>query len=230
MSREKILGKIRALLAKTIENGCTEFEALSALEAAQNMIDAYEVTDADLELKGEKAEVRLHAAKDPHHVRDFLAKAIGVFSNCEVWRKSNGDIEYCGIGSDTDLAGWLHVSLASFVDREILRYLRVVRREGYVGPNSKLINGFVSGCCGRISQRLLELHDKSVPTSNGRALVVAKKALIDEKLEELGISTKPRTVRTKKSPDAYLAGQTVGDNANFGRPIEGNGPTTKLLR
>jgi len=48
MTNEKTLNKIRALLAKTIENGCTEAEAMAAIEMARAMMDAYEVTEADL--------------------------------------------------------------------------------------------------------------------------------------------------------------------------------------
>jgi hypothetical protein len=39
--RDELLAKIRALLAKTIENGCSEHEALAALSKARAMKDAY---------------------------------------------------------------------------------------------------------------------------------------------------------------------------------------------
>jgi len=37
IERESVLNKIRALLAKTMENGCSEAEALAALGKAQAM-------------------------------------------------------------------------------------------------------------------------------------------------------------------------------------------------
>ena len=48
IERDKILSKIRGLLAKTLEAGATEPEAMAALEMAQNMMTAYEVTEAEL--------------------------------------------------------------------------------------------------------------------------------------------------------------------------------------
>ena len=52
--RESVLNKIRALLAKTIENGCSEAEAMAALGKAQAMKDAYAVTEAELNLTKEE--------------------------------------------------------------------------------------------------------------------------------------------------------------------------------
>jgi Protein of unknown function (DUF2786) len=46
VNRESILKKIRALLAKTTANGCTEPEMLAAIDMARAMMDAYEVTEA----------------------------------------------------------------------------------------------------------------------------------------------------------------------------------------
>jgi hypothetical protein len=66
--REGLLDKIRGLLAKTIENGCTESEALAALAKARAMMDAYAVGDDELDLtKEEKAILRREppGTKDP---------------------------------------------------------------------------------------------------------------------------------------------------------------------
>jgi hypothetical protein len=49
---DKVLGRIRALLAKTVENGCTEGEASSAAEMASRMLSAHNVSMAELEATG----------------------------------------------------------------------------------------------------------------------------------------------------------------------------------
>jgi len=53
-NREALLNKVRALLAKTITNGCTQPEALTALAKARAMMDAYEITEEDLRLAKEE--------------------------------------------------------------------------------------------------------------------------------------------------------------------------------
>jgi hypothetical protein len=57
MDRNSLLEKIRALMSKTTENGCTEAEALAALDKARALMDAYEVTDEDLQLSKAEAAV-----------------------------------------------------------------------------------------------------------------------------------------------------------------------------
>jgi hypothetical protein len=43
------------LLAKTIENGCTEAEAMAAIEIAQKLMTEHEISLEDLKLEDEKA-------------------------------------------------------------------------------------------------------------------------------------------------------------------------------
>jgi Protein of unknown function (DUF2786) len=73
--REGLLDKIRGLLAKTLENGCTESEAMAALDKAHAMMAAYDVSENELSLtKEEKAILRREppGTKDPHRIKWFL--------------------------------------------------------------------------------------------------------------------------------------------------------------
>jgi hypothetical protein len=45
INRDNLIQQIRALMNKTVTNGCTEPEALAALDKARAMMDAYEVTE-----------------------------------------------------------------------------------------------------------------------------------------------------------------------------------------
>jgi hypothetical protein len=71
-NRNSIIDKIKALLAKTTANGATEAEMLSALDKASAMMDAYDISDEELQLtKNETA--MMHAdppdLKDPHKIK-----------------------------------------------------------------------------------------------------------------------------------------------------------------
>jgi uncharacterized protein DUF2786 len=106
IERESVLNKIRALLAKTMENGCSEAEAMAALGKAQAMRDAYAVTEAELNLtKEEKAILRREppGTKDPHRIKWFLVGAVSKFCNCRCWRErraKGGGLVFCGLPSD----------------------------------------------------------------------------------------------------------------------------------
>ncbi len=233
--REGLLGKIRALLAKTTENGCTESETMAALDRARAMMDAYAVTESELALtKEEKAILRREppGTKDPNRIKWFLVGPVSRFCNCEGWRRrrdSGGGIVFCGLPSDAQFASWLLDSLANFVQAEVVNFL--IDAEPSNEDRRAAIRGFVLGVTDRIGQRLDELCEQSatVATSNAKALVVVKNAAVQAKLDELGIK-----FRTDSSCcgggelSSYGAGQAAGDRASFGRPMSGRNATLQL--
>ena len=235
IERESVLNKIRALLAKTMENGCSEAEALAALGKAQAMRDAYAVTEAELNLtKEEKAILRREppGTKDPHRIKWFLVGAVSKFCSCEGWRRrrdDGGGIVFCGLPSDAQFASWLLDTLANFVQAEIVNFL--MEAEPSNEDRSAAIRGFVLGATDRIRQRLNELCKQSaaLATSNAKALVVVKNAAVQAKLDELGI----RFCGGSSSCGAwdgasYQAGMAAGNRASFGRPVSGNNATLRL--
>jgi Protein of unknown function (DUF2786) len=190
INRSGLYDKIRALLAKTTENGCTEAEMCAALDKAQAMIDAYAVTDQELGLSKKEAAV-LHSepkdATDPHKIKWQLCLGIENFCGVKIWRNRDAGYQFCGMKSDVEFAMWLLDHLTDFVHAELYAHLI-----GCLAPKSErkqIINGFVFGCCQRIEARMHELCKRSerTQTSNGRELVVIKSGAIDAKLKELGI-------------------------------------------
>src|SRR6516165_8665710 len=92
-NQEKMFDKIRALLNKTTENGCTEEEALAALAKARALMDTYEVTEADLQLtKEEGVTLRKGSSNDPHHVKWNMISAVAKFCDCKCWRDREGKL------------------------------------------------------------------------------------------------------------------------------------------
>jgi Protein of unknown function (DUF2786) len=176
INRDAMIDKVKALMSKTVINGCTEHEALAALDMARALMDAYELTEADLQLtKDEEAILRSEppGSLDPHKIKFMLLRAVAAFSGCKAWKGPEG-LVFCGLPADARLATWLLDTLAAFVQAELARHLM-----GCVAPKGErrsVINGFVTGCCGRISKRLNTLCTQSVSatTSNGRELVVIK--------------------------------------------------------
>ena len=78
-NRNSIIDKIKALLAKTTENGATEAEMLSALDKASAMMDAYDISDEELQIAKDEA-VTQHedppVLKDPHSIKWRLSYAV----------------------------------------------------------------------------------------------------------------------------------------------------------
>jgi hypothetical protein len=237
IERDKLLTKIRGLLAKTLDAGCTEEEAMTALAKAQALRDAYEVTEAELNLtREEKAILRSEppGTKDQHQIKWQLLLGIEQFCNVKTWRRNRkhkgGGLVFCGLPTDVQFATWLLDHLAGFVQTELVEFLMEAApsHEG----RKDAIKGFVAGCCERISDRLEELSKQSavVATSNARALVVVKDAAIKAKMKELDIHLRSAggCCGMGGDPSSYRAGNAAGDRATFGRPVTGRNATLRL--
>lgn len=210
-----ISARIRALLAKTTSNGCTEEEALSAAAKAQELLQTYQLSLTDLELQAEGTET-LFTPADNKNIKALLANAIAFYTDCKVWSSKESSIKgikYLGLRSDSDFAIWLTESLAIFVESAALEWLLEEGGEGYD------VGVFVRGACERISERLREAK-RGTSTGESRALVTTKNAIVERAFNELGITLRTQYYRAASgSEQAYQAGKTAGDNANFGRPV-----------
>jgi hypothetical protein len=235
VERESLLSKIRALLAKTMEAGCTEEEAMTAVAKARAIMDAYAVTDAELNLTKEEKAILRHeppGTKDPHRIKWNLSSAVSKFCNCESWRErrdKGGGMVFCGLPSDAQFATWLLDTLTAFVQAEIFKFL--IEAQPSNEDRRDAIRSFVLGCTDRISERLRELCEQSAAhaNSNARALVVIKDAAVQAKLNELDIHF--RNVSCGGCPGdqaSYRAGEAAGDRASFGRPVSGRNATLRL--
>lgn len=231
MDRSRLLDKIRALMSKTTDNGCTEQEALAALDKARAMMDAYEVTEADLQLTKEQAAVlrsEPEGTTDPHGIKRGIASAVAKFCDCKVWRSGHG-LTFCGLKADAQFATWLTDHLAAFVQGELMRHLTgsLATR----GERRLQITGFVGGCCARISERLngLCVQSAAAASPNSKALVVAKQSLIAERMAAANITLgKSRRSARRMDAASYAAGKSAGDRASFGRPITGQAAALRL--
>jgi hypothetical protein len=230
-NRENLLNKIRALLSKTTEHGCTEAEALAALDKARAMMDAYEVSEDELKLaKAEAAVLRAEpeGARDPHGIKWQMASAVADFTDCKCWR-SGPRLTFCGLQSDAQFATWLLDSLTGFVQGELARHLM-----GSLAPRGErrfIINGFVAGITARISERLRELCKRSETaiTTSGRELVVTKKTAIADVMKKAGIHLRSgRGSSRRLNGESYQAGKAAGDRASFGRPVTGRTSALRL--
>ena len=173
--RNSIIEKIKAMLSKTTENGCTEEEALAALAMARAWIDAHEITDGELQLSREEKAILHHEseadARDPHKIKWRLSLAVERYCNVRIYRDSSkAGLTFAGFKSDIDFATWLLDHLADFVHDALFEFLLdCLAPEGK--ERKQEIRGFVIGCTEGISARLIEMCDRSKTerSTNGKA-------------------------------------------------------------
>jgi hypothetical protein len=232
--RNSIIEKIKALLAKTMENGCTEEEMLSALAKARAWIDTHEISDDELQLSREEKAI-LHDeseadARDTHKIKWQLSNGVARYCNVQIYRGSGkAGLTFVGFKSDIDNATWLLNHLADFIHDKLFEFLL-----DCLAPDGKArkeeIRGFVIGCAERINARMIKMCDQSKieRTTNHQALVVIKDQATKDLLKAEGICLRSSRSRAGFSDDARAAGRSAGDRASFARPVSGAGAALRL--
>lgn len=250
--RSKMIAKVRALMAKTAERGCTEAEALAAMQKARELMDAHELSSADLEEKPEGMKRGVCGRPvAPFDVREPLAYSVQVYCDCigGIHHRRDGtvgDVAFFGHETDVMFATWLLAMLNETCNREAdAQYGRGENRADWKtkqkaaklsfdtsdlfgGANTDhLRNSFRQGFVDRVNVRLGELikarqHQRR---SDGTSLVVHRMAIVQRQWDALGIKQgEGRAVpRYAGDPLAYLQGSAAGDRAQFGRPVTGAG-------
>jgi hypothetical protein len=234
--RNSIIDKIKALLAKTTENGATEAEMLSALDKAAAMRDAYDISDEELQIAKDEA-VTQHSdppdLKDPHSIKWRLSYSIAQFCGVQIFRsRRQTGLKCIGMPSDVEFAMWLLDTLADFVFAEL--YAHLIGCLAPKGERRIIMRSFMQACCDRITDRMLELveRSKTARTSNGRELVVVKDAAIKAFMKEHDIRLRTCSGYSSSNvdPAAQAAGRAAGDRASFGRPVTGAAGVLRIGR
>ena len=216
---DKLKTRIQGLRAKTIDNGCTEGEALAAAAKVAELLDRYDLSLSDVEIREapcERREFETHRKK--RIPLDDCIGAIADFCDCRVWREKNpaGEARYVffGLRSDIEVAHYLTELIDSAVRAELGRYKTTSAYRQFRHQERHLANAsFTLGMVASIADKLAAMKARRDKAHNdiGRDLVVLKAAVVDSELEKLGLMlrTVPRAGRMV-SPMAYEAGGAAG--------------------
>ena len=237
---EKLRTRIQALRAKTIANGCTEDEALSAAAKVAELLDRHDLSLTDVEMREARcAELVYRSPRKKRIPLDECIGAVAEFCDCRVWREKGADgaATYVFFGLPSDVAG-AH-TLAELIDEavrcELGRYKttpdygRFRHQERYLA-NASFALGMVASIADKLTAMKAE-RDK-VNHSTGRDLVVLKTGIVEAELAKLGIDL--RTVEGGAgrivSPAAYDAGSEAGAALPISRPIAEGTPPRAVRR
>jgi len=241
--RQSIISKVRALMAKTTDQGCTEAEAASAAELASKLMVEY---DLDIKSVSEVKEETYGARKRPfatgngrrrsyHEVQNCLAQ-IARYFDCDVWMGK--ELVFFGTSTDTEMAHAMTDMMKAAMESEWRRAQNVVKFENPGQHGKSLRTSFMLGMARRISERLRDLKaertaisnqkpllaDNSIPTSSGTSLVVVKDATRKEKLVQYKAQSglkvgKQYSSSTIRSSSAYGRGHAAGGRVSINAKI-----------
>lgn len=248
-ARQKIAAKIKALLAKTTERGCSESEAIAAAQKAAELMAAYNLNVTEAELLSEGFGEDMFSEPDHKRfvVRGRLDNAIAVFTDTKIWGSKGKETHFLGLTSDVVFARFLHDSLTDFVMRHAEEFTQrqfereaeemgipLHRAQRLFAPQAYgWWESFSAACAKRISERLREAkRETRVKGAESNALVALDKtALVDAELKRRGITlyTVKTSMKEKASKDALAAGKVAGDAAGFDKPVNSGRGKPKML-
>lgn len=227
--REAIARRVRALLAKTVENGATESEAIAAAEKARQLLDAHRLTQADCEIEAEPIEDTIIDRPNASKIAavDYCLRGINKYCGTKSWFHTRGGarkIRIIGLTSDVQMAIHLYRMLADTIKSESAIFLRDNRT--YTVSPRRMSQSFQVGMAIRVCDRLTEMAaalEPTAKTANGTALVVVKNALVKEAFAKLGLRLSNHGTRGMSigNGGAYGAGQAAGNRVNLNRPVTG---------
>lgn len=216
---DKLRTRILGLRAKTIDNGCTEGEALAAAAKVAELLDRHDLSLTDVEIREAPCERREYETHRKKRIPlDDCIGAIAAFCDCRVWREKSpageGRYVFFGLRSDTEVAHYLTELIDTAVRSELGRYKTGPDYQRFRHQERHLANAsFALGMVASIADKLLAMKAArdEVVSGTGRGLVVLKAAVVDTELEKLDLKlrTAPRASRMV-SPMAYDAGGEAG--------------------
>ena len=216
---DKLKTRIKGLRAKTMDNGCTEAEALLAAAKVAELLDRYDLSMTDVEIRDAPCERREYETHRKKRVPlDDCIGAIANFCDCRVWREKNpaGNARYIffGLRSDIEVAHYLAELIDNAVRTELGRYKTSAAYFRFRHKDRHVANGsFTLGMVASVADKLtaMKAERDAVNAGTGRDLVVLKASVVEEEMEKLDL--KLRTVRRATrmvSPTAYEAGGIAG--------------------
>jgi len=218
---DRLIGRIQALRAKTVEQGCTEQEALAAAAKVAELLDRYGLSLSELDLQRQACE-GMHVETTRRRVGpvDDCVPSVAAFFDCRVWGEKSraGTLRYVffGLPADVAAARYLYELVEQAFDTETARFRA---GEIYTAAHTKMrrtaTNSFQIGLARGIAaklQSLREARETALRGSSGRDLVVAKAGLVEAELAKLGLQLRARKSTTGRRVlhDAFDQGHEAG--------------------
>ena len=218
---DRLIGRIQALRAKTVEQGCTEHEALAAAEKVAELLDRYGLSLSELDLRGQRCE---GSAVETERKRtgpiDDCVPSAAAFFDCRVWgeKSATGTLRYVffGLPADVAAARFLYDLVAQAFETETARFRG---SETYAtmptGVRRTATNSFQIGLARGIVAKLhclREARETMLRGASGRDLVLAKADIVETELSTLGLHLRGRSRSGGRRVlrDAFQQGHAAG--------------------
>jgi len=228
--REKIAARIRALRAKTVGNGCTEEEAIAAAEMLARLLEKYNMTLDEAELRSSPFE--RHSERHEDHVGARLwkvAAAVSYLTGARYWGARPGEVpevSFFGFAHEVQVACYMLEICTGAMRRQQRRL--VGDALGFLTSRQRrTVLPFLDGMADRLAERIRALKPEQ-PAGNG--LIVVHDALVAQAMKDAGLDLQDGRARGSRSLEPeYFMGRIAADRVAFDRGLAGTDVARGLL-
>lgn len=229
-NREKLAKRIRALAAMTVENGCTEDEAITAARKLAEMLAEHNMSVDEAMMREQPFSEHREQREDAIGERLWKpAEAIAFLTGARYWTSPAGvlaSITFFGFDHEVDVAKYM-LAICSRAMQDGKR--RVERQYALKIPARRRqhVIAYLDGMADTLRRRIRALKP-ATPTGTG--LVVLHGALIDAALKERGTEIEERRTRGSRDFDpSYAAGALAAERVALNQGVTRNTETKGLL-
>ena len=226
---ERIKEKIRRLSEMTVENGCSENEAMTATQKMGKLLDEHQLSMSDIELqKQDCVEKEVWTGMTMRDHMQACTHGIAFYSDTKPWMSHSRDgfkYVYFGLPDDVELAHYTHCIVNRAILEEGDTYKTSDQYMMYPGSRKRqAMRAFKFGMAERIGTRLKKMKKarQEWMKSQGRDLVVLKDQLVRASFQQLDKNL--RTVRGGRITHraGYSHGISAGDSFNLNEGLKGS--------
>jgi hypothetical protein len=218
---QRLIGRIRALRAKTVDQGCTEEEALAAAEKAAELLDRHGLTLSELEIARQPCGgVAIATGRKRLAAADHCAPAIAAFFDCRHWTEQPPEQTlrhvFFGMRADVAAAEFLFAMVERVFADEVAAFHKSDIYQELRGDRHAATKSFQEGLAHGIRMKLQALREaraSKMVSSSGRDLVPVKSAAVDGALEKLGLTlnSRVRHAGSRVLLEPFEAGQAAAE-------------------
>lgn len=218
---DKLKARLQALRAKTIGNGCTEEEALSAAAKVAELLDRYDLSISDLEIREEQcAKIAIETRRKQRQPIASCVPAIADFCDCKVWREKDQSgkvlFVFFGLRPSIEMAHYVYDVIATAMQTAWEQYSRSQR---FIRHSNDEKGSFLFGMAVSIADRLTSMktsRDAATLAETGRDLVVVRHAVVESEFEKLNLNLRRGRASGKTvAAGAFEAGQSAGQSLDI---------------
>lgn len=230
MGEEKIIGRVKKMLALANDSGASEGERDNALRMAYNLIAKYNLSMSSIESHGEESRVDESGSFRGQPWVVSVVNSVAQLFFCKYYfvKKKGMNYDHHFVGKDSNAVTARY--MAEFVVTSIIAQGRKESRK--VGEASAWRRSFFMGAADRIQSRIREMKDeasasnKADVASGGTSLVLSsvydsEKEANEAWLESQGVRLRSRKITTKAAAhrDGYASGDSFGKTIQLNRQV-----------